>query len=200
MQPDQAYAWLLLAERRQRILMSLKQPLTATQLSRLTDMTLKSCMSVLAELVIYGLARCLNTRSRRSRVYWLSELGALCQQELCSENNLPPRKHDLPEVDWELYGWVCYSHRSTIIKTLTRPMQPATIKRRALFENPELRMSANNVRDVIRLFLARGIVRRVRIKHKAHVHYELTGKGKTLKALLLGAENSSYIYMNLIEE
>ncbi len=49
-------------------------------------------------------------------------------------------------------------------------------------------MSANNVRDVMRLFLAHDIVRPVRIRRKAHLHYELTETGQKLRQLLLAAE------------
>ena len=49
-------------------------------------------------------------------------------------------------------------------------------------------MSANNVRDVIRLFVASGIVRSVPGKRRAHPRYELTMLGDVLRTLLLRAE------------
>ena len=52
---------------------------------------------------------------------------------------------------------VCFSHRAAVIQALDRAMQPAAIKRKAKSQNPDLKMSANNVRDVIKLFLQRGI-------------------------------------------
>ena len=75
-----------------------------------------------------------------------------------------------------------------IIKAMKEPLQPATIKRRARSLDPNLRMSANNVRDVIRLLLDRGIVRRVEIKKKRHPRYELTELGRVIQELLLRAE------------
>jgi hypothetical protein len=95
---------------------------------------------------------------------------------------------DLPVVDWHLYGWLCYRHRAAILKTIVEPMQPATIKRKARSHDPTLRMSANNVRDVMRLFLWKSIVRQVWIRKKRHPRYELTEVGKILRQLLIQVE------------
>jgi len=92
-------------------------------------------------------------------------------------------------VDWNLLGWVCYRHRAAILKTLSEPLQPSAIKRRARARDPTLRMSANNVRDVIRLFKQRGIVQPVYLRKKKHPRYELTDVGKTLRQLLGQAES-----------
>jgi predicted transcriptional regulator len=65
-------------------------------------------------------------------------------------------------------------------------MQAAAIKRKALFQNPQLRMSANNVRDVMKYLLKVGVVRKVNIKRRGHPRYELTDLGEVFKELLLG--------------
>jgi DNA-binding HxlR family transcriptional regulator len=67
-------------------------------------------------------------------------------------------------------------------------MQAAAVKRRAVFQNPQLRMSANNVRDVMRYLLSTGIARRVEVRKKAHPRYELTDLGRTFQQLLVGTK------------
>ncbi len=94
----------------------------------------------------------------------------------------------MPNLDWTLYGSVCFTHRSAIIKVLTEPMQPSTIKRKARSRDATLHMSANNVRNVIRLFLAQGIVHPVHVRKKAHLRYELTEIGKRFQELLWRVE------------
>ncbi len=89
-----------------------------------------------------------------------------------------------PNIDWELYAWVCYSHRSEIIKAMDKPRSPAEIKKKARATNPWIRMSANNVRDVIRLFKKKGVVEEVWEHRRAHPLYKLTGIGEVLRQLL----------------
>ena len=124
-------------------------------------------MRAVWELTIYKMICCLNQEARSSRLYWLTALGAACQKRLRKDLHLPPLEHCFPEVDWQLYGWVCFSHRKAIIKALTEPLQPSAIKRRAFKQDTRLRMSANNVRDIMRLFLERGIVCLVKVQGKA---------------------------------
>ena len=179
--------WLHQGERRQQIIIRLRQPMTALQLSKHTDMPLDCCSYVLNELSLYKLVQCMNPQSKRSRLYWLTNMGKQCQKELLKENSRPSLVYDFPTIDWELYGWVCYTHRAAIIRALTEPLQPATIKRRATLRNPDLKMSANNVRDVIKLFLQKGIVKSMKIQKKTHLRYELTELGKKLQNLLMKA-------------
>ena len=162
--------------------------MTAKQLVRRTGLSFDSCRDVVGDLANHGLIECLNHKAVRSRLYWPSELGARCLLSINSSENVKTHEPDLHDVNWELYGWVCFSHRAAILKTLTTPMQPSEIKRRARSRDPRLCMSANNVRDVIRLFLAKGIVKPVRIHKKAHLRYEPSEQGKTFQLLLLRAE------------
>lgn len=67
-------------------------------------------------------------------------------------------------------------------------MQPSEIKRRARVHDPTLRMSAGNVRDVIKLMLARGIVIKVLRRKRAHPQYGLTEDGLHLRELLVRTE------------
>ncbi len=157
--------------------------MTATQLSRLTGSDLNRTMFVVRGLIKLQFLRCLNPQARRSRLYWLTGRGAAYCWRVCLG-----RCDDQPSIDWDLYGWVCYSHRAAILKALAGPLQSCEIKRKARFANPGLKMSANNVRDVIRLFVGKNIVRTVLGKRRAHPRYELTSLGDTLRSLLLRAE------------
>ena len=189
MNHSEAYKWTKQSERRQRILVRLTQPMAAKQLAKNTGLTRDECSHALATLATRALVVCLNADARRNRLYWLTGLGAACQRRLHTESGCPTERSDLPRVDWHLYGSVCHSHRGAVIRALTEPLPPATIKRRARSHNPAIRMSANNVRDVIRVFLKRGIVRPLREMGKAHPRYELTELGSQFRRLLVDAES-----------
>lgn len=94
----------------------------------------------------------------------------------------------MPDIDWSLYGSVCYRHREAIIKILSEPLQPSEIKRRARIRFAGIRMSANNVRDVMRIFVRQGIVRKIYVKRQRHPRYELTEQSRVFRDLLLQAE------------
>ena len=66
-------------------------------------------------------------------------------------------------------------------------MQPTQVKRKARFQNPALRMSANNARDVVKEFLSKGLVQPVRVRRKAYLRFELTEVGKQLQDLMVKA-------------
>ena len=185
----EAYHWLLQSERRKRIIREVTQPLTATHLSRRTGMLRHTCTKLLLELAVYELVYCLNEHTHRSRVYWLTYLGLASQLKLCELLSVAPPTHDFPKIDWHLYGWVCFGHRTAIINALVHPMRPPAIKRRARLHDDALRMSADNVRDVILLFLAKGIVRPVYVRKKGYPAYELTDVGVALRRLLRQANS-----------
>ena len=200
MLPSGAYQYLQQSQRRKTIVCRFHQPMTAKQIAHHTELSIDTCSYVLWELVIYKLVTCLNNASRRSRLYWLTDLGIECQRKLYADSDLPIPIHDFPNVDWNLYGWACFSHRSAIIRAMSGSMQPVTIKHKARSRNPLIRMSANNVRDVIRLFLAKGIVEPIKVKRKAHLHYELTDSGKKLQSLLNHAYDRSYLFKSNTRE
>ncbi len=183
-----ASRWLSQGRRRQRVLSTLKQPMTATQLSQQTGLNRDCCSYVLAELAGHDLVYCINYEARRSRLYWLTGLGKRCQDLLRAQQHVSNVRNELANVDYHLFGWVCFSHRAAVLKCLVEPMQPSRIKRVARRQNPHLKMSANNVRDVIRLFEDKGIVRSLPGKRRAHPRYELTTLGDALRTLLLRAE------------
>ena len=184
---DQAYHWLVQSERRKRILLDFDQPLTATHISRRTGIPLDACLHLLWSMTAYGVLDCLNPDTRFSRLHWLTNLGKECQRRLRLQMDLRPIAHRVPDVSWDLFSSVCYRHRAAVLKAMQGPMQAAAIKRRAVFQDPHLRMSANNVRDIMRYFVPNGIVRKLTIRVKRHPHYELADLGRTFQALLVGS-------------
>jgi len=169
--------------------MAIKQPLTAKQIGKKTGIPADTCSYVVAKFTAMGLFTCLNPEARNSRLYWLTETGFMYQKRLCDDSNIICKYHDFPSVNWGTYGWSCYNHRSIVIKTLNGPMQPAEIKKILRVHKPNVKISANNIRDVIKLLLAKGIVQPVKICKKAHLRYELTDLGNKLKQLLIKSES-----------
>lgn len=182
------FEWLLQGDRRQRVLSHIVQPVTATQLSRRVQLDRDECGFVLTELTVHNLVTCLNSRARRSRLFWLTDQGHVLQRQLRQQQGLAPHTFDFPVIDWDAYGFVCYRHRAAIVRALTEPLQPAAIKRRARVRDGTLRMSANNVRDALRELRQHGIVRPIRVKRFAHFRYELTDLGRCCQFLLRRAE------------
>jgi len=180
--------WLSLGAIRRQILEAITQPLTAKQISKRTKVREKYVCRALHELRVYELVQCLNPIAHKSRVYWLTSTGLQMRGEL----GYKPTQEEiqqLPEVDWSLYGTVCFTHRSAVLKAMDGMMQPSQIKRRARFQNPELKMSANNARDIVMEFEKAGIVNRVHVRGAAHARFELTRIGKMMQELLFKAED-----------
>ena len=185
MKYNDAYEWIKTNESRKRILLLMKLPLTAKQMSPKLQIDPARSSRLLSDFVDKGFAVCLNLNAQNSRLFNLTPLGKDCQRKLCLELNLPLKELAVPAVDWNLYGWVCFSHRAAIVKTLTEPMKPSEIKRQLRRRNSRVNISANNIRDIIKLFAEKGIVEKVYLKRKVHPLYELTQTGKQLQALLL---------------
>ena len=182
------HEWISKEEGRGKILTTIKQPLTGKQVGRRTGIPIDTCSYVVAKLVTRGLLTCLNPEARNGRLYWLTDLGIQCRKRLCQDLALTYEEYDLPRIDWALYGWVCFSHRSIVMKTLTAPMQPSEIKRMIRKRKTEMKISANNIRDVVKLLLEKGIVQKVQVRKKAHPRYELTDSGNQFRELLMQSE------------
>jgi len=185
MQRSEAYKCSNQSKQSEKVLINLKQPMTAKQLSFTTEMSLDGCSHVLKVLARHGLVSCQNPDARKSRIYWLTDKGIVCQKKLLKALNMPLSDYDYSDVDLSLYGWICFSHRALVIRTLGEALQPAAIKRKVRMKNPTARISANNVRDVIKMFLRKGIVRKVYVRKKVHPLYELTGIGWRLRRLMV---------------
>jgi hypothetical protein len=175
-------------EREERLILAVRQPSTARQLSRTTGYSLEVSTWFLGKWVWGGLFFCYNIYAQRSRLYWFTDEGFWYANSIRSNVDLPLLQCDTSEMDWNLYAWVCFSQRSAIIKNLTQPLQPSALKLKARHENPHLRMSASNVRDLLPLMERRGIVRKVWIRGQVYPSYELTDLGWKLRSLLLQAE------------
>ena len=189
MQTSNVYEWTKKEDRRKKILIALKQPLTAKQVSKKTGIPLDTCSYTITKLASRALVTCLNPKARNSRLYWITGVGRQCRRQLHQDLNLPEKAYDVPSVNWDLYGWVCYSHRAAIIRSITSPMQPSEVKRVLRVYRPNIRISANNIRDVIKLLLEKGLVQKVFVRKKAHPRYELTDSGNQFRQLLMQAES-----------
>jgi hypothetical protein len=164
--PLLTYQWLIQSDRRKEIIRDFNQPLTATQIARRVGISLDRVLHLLWALTLYRVLYCLNKDTRHNRLYWLTELGRACQRRLRETLGLQPLTHRFPDIPWDLYSSVCYSHRTAVIMAIRTPTQAATIKRIARLKNPDLRMSANNARDVLWRYLKQGIVTSVRPKKR----------------------------------
>lgn len=162
------------------------QPLTAKQISRRTRIDVGTCSYLLGKFAAKGITICLNPIAKSSRLYWVTDLGRDCQKRLFPD--LPYIAPDFKSVNWELYGWVCFSHRAVVLRILTEPMQPSEMKRKLRQIGSDVKISANNIRDIVRLFLQKGIVQKVWVRKKAYPKYELTELGTKLQELLRQAE------------
>ena len=182
------YEWITKEEDRKKIVLSMRQPLTAKQISRKTRINVGTCSYLLSKFAARGITVCLNPDVRSSRLYWVTDLGRKCQKRLSQELSRPVKAEDVPDIDWELYGWICFNHRAAIIRILTEPMQPSEMKRKLRQIGSDVKISANNIRDIVRLFLQKGIVQKVFARKKAHPRYELTELGTKLQELLRRAE------------
>lgn len=168
--------------------MTIKQPLTGKQIGRRTGIPIDTCSYVVAKLVTRGLLTCLNSEARNSRLYWLTDLGTQCRKRFHQDLALAYKEYDLPEIDWSLYGWICYSHRAAVIRALAEPMQPSEVKRTLRRHRSSIKISANNIRDVVKLLLKKGIVQKVFVRKKAHPQYELTDSGSQFREILMQSE------------
>ena len=186
MELAQAWYWLAQSERRKLILSSFSQPLTATHVARRTGISRDSCLHHIWSLKLRRILRCLNPNTRFSRLYWLTKLGNACQRRHRAIRGLDPPSYRLPDVPWDVYSSVCYRHRAAVIEAIRGQVQAAAVKRRAVARDPLLRMSANNVRDVMKHLLAAELVLKVQMKRKRHPRYELTELGRAFRELLIG--------------
>jgi DNA-binding PadR family transcriptional regulator len=194
MQISDVYTWIVEREDRRAVLLSLRQPMTAKQVGKKTRFSPDTGSHLLRRMAAQGLVVCVNPEARCSRLYRLTELGQACRDRVRKDLALPrdtKPEPDVDSVDWKLYGWICFNHRAIVIRTMTRPMQPSEIKRIVRARKPHVKISANNIRDVMKLLLVRGIVKPVKVSRKAHLRYELTDLGRQLQKLLIRAEMDS---------
>ncbi|MDX2199622.1 MAG: hypothetical protein SF069_11710 [Phycisphaerae bacterium] len=177
---------LLHSRRRQEVLHSLIQPLTASQVAVRAKLSLDCAKGALRTLARVNLARCLNELARSSRVYGLTRAGVRWQSRVREFLSWPTVRYEEPPADWQLYGWVCFRHRWAVLRAMSEPSIAPLIRKRARSHDAAIRISVNNVRDVLRQFRKRNVAQ-VRSVGSRRVH-ELTDIGQTLRQLLLRAE------------
>ena len=180
--------WLTQGKRRAIIITYLKQPMTAKQLAQVTGMRQDSCSYVLGELRTQRMVYCMNPQARRSRLYWLRKKGRQYRKKILKMQRQAISADDLPDVDWKLYGWVCFTHRAAVIQVLTEPLRPGTIRKKVKQQNPDMKISANNIADILHLFLEKRIIKPIKMRKKVHLRYKLTERGNNLRILLHQAE------------
>lgn len=166
------------------LLRLVRQPRTVRQLAEQLEVERDTCSERLRSARRRGLVVCVNAESPRTRVYALTGEG---HRRLAGADVIPLGEGRMD--DWRDFAFVSSRHRSAVIKAMEGPMQAAAIKRRARYLDPGVRMSANNVRDVLRVLLRRRLVRVAWVRRRAHPHFELTALGCRLQHLLRRADS-----------
>ncbi len=191
--PDyEMYNWISRANRRASILAVFSQPLTVTQLSWRASLQRRYCSEVLSQLLTSGHVKCLNRGANCYRVYWVTSFGKIYRRLVRDDRGLAAVEEDVPRLDWGLHGRLCSGHRRGVLRMLTEALRPSRIKRKAWARNPRLRMSANNVRDVIRFFRRNGIVEPVFLPRERRPSYQCTRIGLVHQRLVVNAENGRW--------
>lgn len=182
MTDNAARTWIATRPRCRRLLVKLARPLTVTQIAHLLATDRDAASYLIRSMYRQRLVRCLNTTARTHRVYGLTRLGRRLQRWLREIQHLPPPT--VPECDWRLFGLVCSRHRAAVLLALDAPLRVTEVRRRIRRSNSDLRISTNNVGDVLRWFLREGLVERVQLQRNPFPHYQLTDRGRHLRQLL----------------
>ncbi len=177
---DRTGQWLLRSHRRQKLLKQLHQPMTASQLYATVNIARRDCSDVIADLCQENIICCVNPEAHRSRLYGLTDIGRYWRKLLYPQFEQYCQSSD---IDWKLYGYVCYTYRKAIILALDQPRYPADIKRYAKFCNPDIKMGTNNVHNVIPGLVENGIISKVD-SNGAYPMYDLTATGRQFQHLL----------------
>jgi len=188
MKTTHVYPWIMQETIRKDFLITVTQPMTAGQISRRTGIPKDTCSHIIAQCSAQSLLICLNPQQRNSRLYGLTSHGRKIRKQLCESTNLPFKEYEQPDINWSLFGSVCFNHRSAVIRTMSGPIQPSEIKRVLRMHQSSIKISANNIRDIIKQLLSKNIVRSVKVNKKAHLRYELTELGIQLQRLLRQAQ------------
>lgn len=172
----EALWWLQQGEERLRVFLALSQPLTASQMSARLGKPRSSVSEHLRQMQTYGVVRCLNEASRRSRVFGLTSSGGHCHATLADIYRQAAVATGAG-VDWVTHGRLCFRHRGAVLLALRGRMRPTQIKKQALASDPCLRMSVDNCRQVLRWMVAQGVARATRARGKRFSYYMLTEVG-----------------------
>ncbi len=188
MKLQEAITWLRKERRREKIFCSIRQPITAVQLTKRMGIAKTTISHTLREMSKYQLITCLNPESSKGRLYWFTKLGIRCHKWMSRSHGKNGVSYELPEIDWKLYAWTCFEHRSSIIKVMEVPVSPSDIRRILVRRCSNIRISVNNVHDIIKLFERKGIVKCVMIRKRKRARYVLTKLGQKFQELHIEAE------------
>lgn len=182
------YPWIMQEDSRRDFLAAFSQPMTARQLAKKTGIPKDTCSHFIRRFRTHGLVTCLNPEQRNSRLYSLTTHGRSTRKHTSSDSKLPFKEYDQPDINWQLYGSVCFNHRSAVIRAMSGPMQPSQIKRVLRIHQSSVKISANNIRDIVKFFVKNNIVRPVVVRRKGHLRYELTEMGLQMRRLFQQAQ------------
>lgn len=186
---SKALQWLIQNEAYKDIVMKLAQPVTAKQISTRMQIKLDAARFWLQGLAQRDYLYCLNETARRSRLFWLTSRGLSCQEKLRGLHDLAPLKHQFPLVDWNLYGWTCFSQRSAIMKAAQEKTRPAQIRRRARSQDLNVRMTTVHICRGIKGLVKKGMLRKIEGK-KGRPMYVLTKLGREVQSLHCKADTA----------
>ncbi len=74
-QTEKNYVWVLAGKQRRAIVKALDKPLTATLIKEKTCIKVTNISDILREMVRLGMAKVLNPKDKRNRVYTLTKQG-----------------------------------------------------------------------------------------------------------------------------
>ncbi|PCJ50715.1 MAG: hypothetical protein COA73_18485 [Candidatus Hydrogenedentota bacterium] len=176
------HEWIKQHEQRTTIIQALHQPMTASQLADVSGIAEAICAHVLRAMQKQDIVTCLNPTARRSRVFGLTTEGRTIRKGMLE---LHSQDYIAPVIDWDLYGFLCYAHRTAVILALDGAMRPADIKRRILFTQEGVCISCNNIRDLLKELLNYGVVEREIVGKSPFYSYRLTPEGEVYQRMLL---------------
>ena len=153
------YQYVRRSVRRQRFMELLNQPMTPSQLAMHAGMTTKTACKVVAELREHGLIECLAPGMQRGRPYARTGLGEAVW--LLIKQRPESSASKLPQKDHASYASVCHRHRSVVVRGLGTPRRASQIKQWVRTNLPGVKISANNVRDVLRKLTCLDVAKRV---------------------------------------
>lgn len=178
------YQYVRRSVRRQHLMRLLSQPMTPAHLAQQAGLTTKAACKVVAELREHGLIECLTPNIQRGRLYARTTLGESVWSLIKKRSASEPPANKLPAEDHLAYASVCYRHRSVVVRGLGMPRQASQIKHWIRSNLPGAKISANNVRDVLRKLIRIGIVYRTNSDHEYYPVYALTKRGQRFRDLL----------------
>jgi len=156
------------------------------------------CKKSMYFLRAYGLVTCLTPYRTRHRLYWLTQLGADCQEGLVQHHRLERIPHSFPELDYAVYAALTARNRRAVVLSLTYPMRAMEVKKRAIGVYPQIRMTGDHTRELLRRLVRLGVVEREFAFDRSYSRFRLSATGRLMHNLLLGAEDQPCLGLSKI--